>query len=98
MNRFDSQLWKRFWAITKPYWFSEEKSGARGLLALLLLFSLFVNGLNVLISFVGRDFMTALTSKEPSKFFHSFSIYAGVIVVGTPIVVLYSYIGIKLSL
>ncbi|MBV9387327.1 MAG: ABC transporter ATP-binding protein/permease [Chroococcidiopsidaceae cyanobacterium CP_BM_ER_R8_30] len=98
MNRFDRQLWNRFWAIAKPYWFSEEKWGARGLLLLLVLFSLSVNGLNVIISFVGRDFMTALASKEVSRFFHAFFIYIGVFVVGTPIVVLYSYVGSKLSL
>ena len=99
MNRFDHQLWKRFWAITKPYWFSEEKWGARGLLAALVLFSLLVNGaVNVFISFVGRYFTTALTNKDPSKFFHYLFLYAGAFVVGTPIVVFYSYIGSKLSL
>jgi putative ATP-binding cassette transporter len=55
--------------IAKPYWFSQERWGARGLLALLLLFSLSVNGINVFISFVGRDFMTALASKQESKYF-----------------------------
>lgn len=98
MNRFDWQLLKRFWKIAKPYWFSEEKRGARGLLALLLLLSLAVNGLNVAISFVGRYFDTALAEKDQPTFWRFLFIYAGVFVVGTPIVVMFRYIQKKLGL
>ncbi len=98
MNRFDWHLLQRFWKIAKPYWFSEEKRGARGLLALLLLLSLAVNGLNVTISFVGRYFDTALAEKDQPTFWRFLFIYAGVFVVGTPIVVMYRYIQKKLGL
>ncbi|HAX79030.1 MAG TPA: ABC transporter ATP-binding protein, partial [Cyanobacteria bacterium UBA11372] len=92
MSGFDRQLWNRFWAIAKPYWFSEEKRGARGLLAVLLLLSLSVSGLNVIISYVGRDFMTALSKKDAEQYFRLLWIYGSVFVVGTPIVVFYRYI------
>ncbi|MBC6481116.1 MAG: ABC transporter ATP-binding protein/permease [Hormoscilla sp. GM7CHS1pb] len=98
MNKFDWQLWKKFLAIAKPYWFSEEKWGARGILALLLLLSLSVSGLNVLISFVGRIFQNALVEKNPEEFWKYLFIYAGVFVVGTPIVVIYRYTRDKLGL
>ncbi|MBC6455945.1 MAG: ABC transporter ATP-binding protein/permease [Hormoscilla sp. SP5CHS1] len=98
MNKFDWQLWKKFLAIAKPYWFSEEKWGARGILALLLLLSLSVSGLNVLISFVGRIFENALVEKNPEEFWKYLFIYAGVFVVGTPIVVIYRYTRDKLGL
>ncbi len=98
MNEFNRQLWQRFLIITKPYWFSEEKWGARGLLVVLVLLSLAVNGINVFISFVGRDFMTALSSKEASKFFHILFTYASVLLLGTPIVVLYGYVRDRLGL
>ena len=98
MNRFDWQLLQRFWKIAKPYWFSEEKRGARGLLALLLLLSLAVNGLNVAISFVSRYFDTALAQKDQPTFWRFLFIYAGVFVVGTPIVVMFRYIQKKLGL
>jgi len=98
MNRFDWQLLQRFWKIAKPYWFSEEKRGARGLLALLLLLSLAVNGLNVAISFVSRYFETALAQKDQPTFWRFLFIYAGVFVVGTPIVVMFRYIQKKLGL
>lgn len=98
MNRFDRHLWQRFLTIAKPYWFSQEKWGARGLLAVLLLFSLSVNGINVFISFVGRDFMTALASKQASRYFQLLFAYAAVFVVATPIVVFYRYVRDKLGL
>ena len=85
-------------AIAKPYWFSEEKWGARGILALLLLLSLSVSGLNVLISFVGRIFQNALVEKNPEEVWKYLFIYAGVFVVGTPIVVIYRYTRDKLGL
>ncbi len=99
MNRiFNRQLWTRFLTIAKPYWFSEEKWRARRLLALLLLLSLLVNGLNVFLSYVNRDFMTALSSKESSKFFKIVVFYVGVIIVGTPIVVFSKYIKERLGI
>ncbi|MGK7900001.1 MAG: ABC transporter ATP-binding protein/permease [Hormoscilla sp.] len=98
MNKFDWQLLKKFLAIAKPYWFSDEKWRARGILALLLLLSLSVSGLNVLISFVGRIFQNALVNKNPEEFWKYLLIYAGVFVVGTPIVVIYRYTRDKLGL
>jgi putative ATP-binding cassette transporter len=98
MNQIDRHLWQRFWTIAKPYWFSQEKWGARSLLLVLVLLSLAVNGMNVFISFVARDFMTALSTKEAEKFFHICFAYAGVLLVGTPIVVFYDYLTDKLGL
>lgn len=60
-------------------------------LALLLLLSLCVSGLNVIISYVGNFFSTALADKDQPTFWRYLYVYAGVFVVGTPIVVIYSY-------
>ena len=98
MSRFDRQLWNRFWAIAKPYWFSEEKRGAISLLALVLLLSLAVNGLNVAISFVWRYIDTALVAKDAATFWRWISVYTGIMVVGTPIVVFFQYLQQKLGL
>lgn len=97
-RRLDWQIWRRFWVIAKPYWFSEEKWKARGLLALLLTLSLLVSGLNVLISYVGRFFQTALANKDVPTFWKYLFIYAAVFVIGTPIVVIYRYMEQKLGL
>ena len=97
-NRFDWRLWKQFWSVAKPYWFSNEKWIARGLLAVLLILLLLVTGLNVLISYVGRFFQTALANKDVATFWKFLFIYAAVFVVGTPIVVIYRYMQKKLGL
>jgi vitamin B12/bleomycin/antimicrobial peptide transport system ATP-binding/permease protein len=102
LNRFDRKLWGKFWAIAKPYWFSEQKWKARGLLVLLLLLALAVNVINVGISFIFRDIDTSLAkfpqTGETSTFWQLIFIYAGLLVVGTPIVVMFAYLRDKLGL
>lgn len=68
------------------------------LLSVLLFLSLTVNGLNVVISYVGRFFQTALAEKDAPTYWRFLFIYASVFVVGTPIVVFYSYAQDKLGL
>ncbi len=97
MKELDRQVWQRLIKVAKPYWFSQDKAQARGLLLLLLLFMLAVNGLNVVINYVGGNFMTALSSKDVPTFWRMLFIYGGVFVVGTPIVVLYTFVQSKLG-
>lgn len=68
------------------------------LLSVLLFLSLTVNGLNVIISYVGRFFQTALAEQDAPTFWRFLFIYAGVFVVATPIVVYYRYARDKLGL
>ncbi len=69
-----------------------------GILGILLLLSFTVSGLNVIISYVGRFFQTALAQKDQPTFWRFLYVYASVFVIGTPIVVIYSYIRKKLGL
>ena len=68
------------------------------LLSLLLLLSLSVSGLNVIISYVGNFFTTALAEKDQPTFWRFLFVYAGVFIFGTPIVVVYTYTRQKLAL
>ncbi|MEG3845115.1 SbmA/BacA-like family transporter, partial [Microcoleus sp. herbarium14] len=68
------------------------------LLTLLLFLSLSVSGLNVIISYVGNFFNTALAKKDEINYWKYLFVYAGVFVVGTPIVVMYRYTRDKLGL
>ncbi|MEG4011537.1 MULTISPECIES: ABC transporter ATP-binding protein/permease [unclassified Microcoleus] len=68
------------------------------LLTLLLFLSLSVSGLNVIISYVGNFFNTALAKKDELNYWKYLFVYAGVFALGTPIVVIYRYIQDKLSL
>ncbi len=68
MNRVDWQLWRKFWAIARPYWLSTERRGALTLLILLIVLSISVSGLNITISYVGRLFQNALVEKKPDDY------------------------------
>jgi putative ATP-binding cassette transporter len=91
-NVFDRHLWKRFWQIARIYWFEEERWRARGLLALLLLLLFAFTALNVVLNFVGRDFMTALAEKDLAAFNKTLLLYLGAFVVATPVSVFYAFV------
>jgi len=92
MNVFDRRLWRRFWDIARLYWFSEDQWKARGGLALLLLLLFAFTALNVVLNFVGRDFMTALAEKDMPGFNRTLMIYLGVFVIATPVSVFYAFV------
>ena len=91
-NVFDRHLWKRYWQMAKIYWLSEEKWRASGVLALLLLLLFSFTALNVVLNFVGRDFMTALSEKNLPAFNKNLLIYLGVFIIATPVSVFYAFV------
>src|SRR5688572_12334476 len=97
-NDFNRVLWRRFLAVAKPYWVSNQKKSALIMFGILMGLMLAVNGLNVVINFVGGDFMTALSGKDTTKFYRMLWIYGSVFVVGTPIVVFYGWMRDKLGM
>src|SRR5262249_2999096 len=66
------RLWSRFVTVTRPFFRSEHRWPAIALLGLILGFILCLGGLNVLSSFMNRDFMTAVAERHP----HPTVIYA----------------------
>lgn len=96
-SHVNRSLFQQFWEIAKPYWFSEQRWKARGLLALLLGMAVVVNLLNVGISYVFRFVDTALADKQAETFWRYIFIYMGILVVGTPIVVLFGFLRDKLG-
>lgn len=101
-KQLDPELWAKFLRLVKPYWFSEQKWQARGLLGLLLILALAVNAINVAISFIFRNINTSLArfpdTQDASTFWRFITLYAGLLVIGTPIVVMYGYLQDKLGL
>ena len=57
-------LWGRFVAVARPFFQSEVRWRAIGLLLVLLGFILCLNGLNVIGSYMGRNFTTAVEQRE----------------------------------
>ena len=91
-NVFDPHLWKRFWQIARLYWFADKRRSARAVLALLLILLFAFTTLNVVLNFVGRDFMTALAEKDQPAFNKNLLLYLGAFVVATPVSVFYSFV------
>lgn len=72
------------------------------MLVVLLVLALIVNGLNVGISFIFRNIDTSLAAfretQDSATFWRLIAIYIGVLILGTPILVLFDFIREKLAL
>ena len=91
MVNVNRQTFSRLWRLVRPFFWSEVKWQARGLLCLLAIFVLCIQGVAVLLSYVGRDFMTYLNLKEEPLFFRSLLIYLAAYGLSTLISVCQSY-------
>ena len=56
------------WALARPFWFSEERWSARGLLAVVVLLNLALVGMNVILTFWNRAFYNSLQDKNWEAF------------------------------
>ena len=99
MQRTQRQTFRRLWRLVKPFFTtSEVKWQARGLLLLLAVFALSIAGINVLLSYVARDFMTAFSLKEQDEFYRKLVFYLLAFACATPVTVFYSYTEQRLAL
>src|SRR3954447_2047743 len=95
---FDRITARRFIRAVNDFLTSEVRWQARGLFALLIAFALTVNGLNVINSYVGRDFMTAIAHRDQAGFIREAVLYIAVFAGSTAIVVLYRFTEERLGL
>jgi vitamin B12/bleomycin/antimicrobial peptide transport system ATP-binding/permease protein len=98
MNRFDRSFWSRLWTLTRPYWVSEQRFGAFGLLTLTLLLSGSILAASVVFSYVARDMMTALADRNAPTFIYKMALVVGYNLVSAPVVALSGYVTGKLML
>lgn len=83
---------KSFVQSVKMFATSEEAGGkARWLFVLLILFLFAINALNVLNSYVGRDFMTAIEDRDRAGFITMALRYIGVFAALTIVAVIYRF-------
>src|SRR5438876_4879611 len=94
----DRETGRRFIRTVKGFLTSEVRWHARGLFALLFAFALTVNGLNVVNSYVGRDFMTAIAHRDQAGFVWQAVLYVGVFAASTAVAVLYRFTEERLGL
>lgn len=67
MPAFPSVL-KDAWRLARPYFNSEEKWSARGLLAIIIILNLLLVGMSVVLSFWNREFFNSLQNKDWDSF------------------------------
>ena len=76
MERTKLGMLKEAWAIARPYWFSEEKWVARGLLASVLAMNLAQVGINVRLNSWYNDFYNSLQNYDEFAFFYQLALFA----------------------
>jgi putative ATP-binding cassette transporter len=91
--------YSQFATIAKAFFASERGRRARGYLTALILLSLATAGaVPVLISYAGRDFMTAITNRNAPAYWHSLGWYLGCFALAVPIGVYYRWVEERLAL
>jgi len=88
----------RFVEMMKALLKSEVGGKAKALFIVLILFLFGINALNVVNSYVGRDFMTAIENRNMSGFLRYALLYVGVFAASTVTAVLYRYAEERLGL
>ena len=88
---FDRQTWQQFVGVIKAFAMSDVGGKAIFLATMLLSLLLGINGLNVLSSYVGRDFMTAIAERNQSEFVWKAVVYLFVFAVSTVVTVILRY-------
>lgn len=90
--------WRRFTRAVQRFLTSEVGGEARRLLTLIVALLLAISGLNVVNSYVGRDFMTAIESRNMSVFVAKTILYLVVFAVSTVVATFYRFGEEKLGL
>ncbi|KAK1440087.1 hypothetical protein QVD17_05912 [Tagetes erecta] len=84
-------LFRRFYKVAAPYWFSDDKVQARIQLASVFALTLGTTGISVGFNFLGRDFYNALANKDQEQFTTQLSYYLAAFAGGIPIFVIRDY-------
>ncbi|SFC42802.1 putative ATP-binding cassette transporter [Polaromonas sp. OV174] len=95
---FNARLWRRFVTIARPYWLSDERWRAQGMLALLVVLLLGQTAFNVLFNQETGEFTSALAARDDERFWASIWRYTAILVAAVPIYALYFYVRDTLGL
>jgi putative ATP-binding cassette transporter len=94
----DRLTWARWRTAVRAFATSEVGGRAKAAFAALLALLLAINGLNVVNSYVGRDFMTAIEARSMSGFLAKGLLYVGVFAAATFVAVIYRFTEERLGL
>ncbi|MGP0063999.1 MAG: ABC transporter ATP-binding protein/permease [Isosphaeraceae bacterium] len=91
MIQNERQVWSRSLQTIRMFFSSEVRWTAIGWFAALLTLLLSLSGLNVVNSYVGRDFMTSISQRNMGGFIRYAFVYAGVFAVSTVLSAYYRF-------
>jgi putative ATP-binding cassette transporter len=91
MRLLSQSMLTRFLAVGAPFYRSEARWRILGRLGILFVLLIAINGMNVVNSYVGRDFMSALAERHASQFYFLALVLAGVFCISTVIEVFARY-------
>jgi putative ATP-binding cassette transporter len=83
---------RKLWALTWPYFWSEEKWKALGLLAVIVAMSLGLVFINVIFNYWYKDFYNALETKNEAEFWHQLTRFSYIAAIYIVIAVYYLYL------
>ena len=90
--QINRETWDRFVRCVKAFFTSRQVGWkAKWLAALLIAFLFGINGLNVVNSYVGRDFMTAIENRNHAEFIFQAILYIGVFAASTLVASVYRF-------
>ena len=95
---FNRRLWRRFVTMAQPYWRSDERWRARGMLALLIALLLGQTAFNVLFNQETGEFTSALAARDAERFWRSIWRFTAILVAAVPIYALYYFVRDTLGL
>ncbi len=97
MIKLSRDFWTRFLALASPYWRSDDKWIAWGLLASLVLLMFGQVGSCVLFNQQSGELTSALAAKDPDRFWRTIYECLAMLVVAVPIYAMYYFVRDKLG-
>lgn len=97
-HRFGRYTWFRFCRAIGLFLGSPDGPKAWLMLGLLIAFLVIINGLNVIHTYVGRDFMSAIEHRDHAGFLRMAWIFVGVFALSTVAAVVFRYLEERLGL
>ncbi|WP_354685190.1 ABC transporter ATP-binding protein/permease [Cupriavidus necator] len=91
-------VWTRYWAIARPYWVSQERWKACGMLVVLVLLLLGQTQTEVLFIEQTGEFTSALAAQDADRFWASIRKCLYILIVAVPIYGFYYFVRGKLGL
>ena len=97
-NQSIKTTFRQFVVISKAFFASERRHKARRFIITLLVLCLIVGGIQVLMSYAGRDFMTAIEEKKTAAYWTALWWYLGSFALAVPVGVWYRWVEERLAL